>query len=289
MTPDYQLLADQQDITAAIADRLLSLRVTVSLRVTDESGIQSDRLEIKLDDRDRKILLPRIGAELELSLGYQETGLRQMGLYTVDEVSVEGPPDELVIRAHAADFRQSLKAQRTQSWELVSLSDIVSTIATRHGLTPIVAASLKNAMIEHIDQTNESDLHFLTRLGQHYDALAKPLQGRLLFVPEGEAKTASGKSIPAISLSRDQLTKWRFAYTDRDRYQAVIAHWHNMNTGEKELVQIGVESAEPVFTLRDQYPDADAAIVAAKAKLKALKRGEASGPPALLRCWVMSA
>jgi len=205
-----------------------------------------------------------------------------MGLYTVDEISVEGPPDELVIRAHAADFRRSLKAQRTQSWELVTLSDMVSTIAARHGLTPIVAESLKDAMIEHIDQTNESDLHFLTRLGQHYDAIAKPLQGRLLFVPEGEAKTASGKSIPAISLSRDQLIRWRFAYTDRDKYQAVIAHWHNVNTGDKEPIQVGEKNVEPVFTLRDHYPDAEAAIVAAKAKLKTLKRGEASGTITLL-------
>lgn len=271
MTPDYQILADRQDITAAIADRLLSLRVT------DESGIQSDMLELRMDDRDRKIRLPRTGAELELNLGYIETGLRRIGLYTVDEVSIEGPPDTLIIRARAADFRQSLKAQRTQSWELVSLSDIVSTIASRHGLAPIIADTLKQSMIEHVDQTDESDLHFLTRLGKAYGAIAKPAEGRLLFVPEGEAKTASGKSIPAVTLNRDQLTRWRFSYVDREKYQAVIAHWHNAKTGKKEPVRIGPDSAEPAFTLRGNHPDAEAAKVAAEAKLKALKRGTSSG------------
>ena len=93
MTPDFRILADSQDITDRIRDRLLSLRVT------DEAGIKSDTVEIKLDDRDALIAWPEHGAELEVLLGYQKSGLTRMGLYVVDEVEHGGPPNALTIRA----------------------------------------------------------------------------------------------------------------------------------------------------------------------------------------------
>ena len=39
-----------------------------------------------------------------------------MGLYIVDEVSIESPPQTMTIRSHAADMRQVLKAPRTKTW-----------------------------------------------------------------------------------------------------------------------------------------------------------------------------
>jgi phage protein D len=49
---------------------------------------------------------------------------------------------------------------------------------------------------EHIDQTDESDIHFLTRIGKGHDAIASVKGQTLLFVNKGEGKTASG--IPMI-------------------------------------------------------------------------------------------
>ena len=80
-TPDFRVIAEGADITAAIRRGLLSLSVT------DEAGFTSDKTEIKLDDRDGKISMPRTGAKLEISLGYKETGLVNMGIYVVDEVT----------------------------------------------------------------------------------------------------------------------------------------------------------------------------------------------------------
>ena len=78
MRPIFRILADQQDITDTIRDRLLSLRIT------DEAGNQSDTVELQLDDRDAKIQWPSHGAELEISLGAGENQLTRMGLYIVD-------------------------------------------------------------------------------------------------------------------------------------------------------------------------------------------------------------
>ena len=97
MQPDFKILADKQDITATIRDRLLSLRVT------DEAGTKSDTVEIQLDDRDSKISWPRHGAELEVLLGYRSEGLVRMGHYVVDEIEHSGPPSALVCLLYTSD------------------------------------------------------------------------------------------------------------------------------------------------------------------------------------------
>ncbi|MDA0782438.1 MAG: hypothetical protein O2942_09275 [Proteobacteria bacterium] len=171
ITPDFQVIADSNDITAAIRKGLLSLRVT------DEAGFQSDKATIKLDDRDGKIALPNTGATLDISLGYVETLLIRMGLYIVDEISVESPPQSMSIRAHAADMGQVLKAPVTKTWGKITLGDLVNNIAGKHGLTPRITDELSAFEIPHLVQTEESDLHLLTRLALTHDAISKPING----------------------------------------------------------------------------------------------------------------
>ncbi len=177
MTPVYEVHANNNDITAAIRHRLLSLRVT------DETGYQSNAVEIQLDDRGGAIHLPRKGAALEVELGYKETGTARMGSYTLDEVELSGPPDTLTIRAKAADMLSSLKQHKTRSWDDVTISELVDSIAADHGLEAKVGDSIRAITARrHIDQTEESDMHLLKRLSEEYDAESKQAGHLLLFV-----------------------------------------------------------------------------------------------------------
>ena len=268
MTPAYRILADQRNVTAAIRDRLLSLTLT------DEAGYQSDTVELRLDDRDGKIALPRKGVRLEVLLGYEETGLAEMGVYAVDEVELSGPPDTLTIRAKAADMRSTLKQQKTRSWHDTTLDQVLATIASEHGLEPKMPPPPPTIHLPHLDQTNESDLHFLTRLGQQYDHVAKPAGGYLLFVPRGEAKAASGRAVPPATIHRSQTSDHRVTLADRGKHRAVVAHWQDVAAGKQVAEHAG--EGEPVYTLRHTYPTAEEARAAAQAKLKSLTRGQAT-------------
>jgi phage protein D len=84
MTPAFQLFADGVDVTSRINDRLLSLTIK------DAAGHESDTLALEVDDRDGLVAIPREGAKLGCWLGYAETGLSFMGLFTVDDVSSKG-------------------------------------------------------------------------------------------------------------------------------------------------------------------------------------------------------
>jgi uncharacterized protein len=273
-TPDWRISAGGADATAKMRDRL------IRLNVSDEAGIESDTLEVVLDNRHGDIALPRTGAELAVSLGWKEAGLTEVGLFVVDEIRTGGMPRTITISAKAADMRGSFKAPKTKSWHEVTIGTIVSTIAVDHGMNPVVATELASVQIPHLDQTAESDMAFLSRLARQYDAVAKPAYGRLIFVPRGQAKAASGRQLPPVSLAYVDGTNWTVTLSDRGRYGAVTAHWHDQAGAERKSVTVGGD--EPTMTLPNSFPTEAEARAAAQTKLSSLLRGTAkltlSGP-----------
>jgi hypothetical protein len=211
---------------------------------------------------------------MTVSLGWQGPGVSVQGTYIVDEVELSGPPDTLAIRAKAADMRASLKAQKTRSWDAVSIGELVRQIAAGHGLKARVGSALRGVRIPHLDQTEESDLHLLTRLARDHDAVAKPAGEHLLFVPRGEAASATGQPMPAVDVRLQDVSRWRVTLADRDAYSSVRANWHEPDTGQLRTETAG--SGEPAWTLRRAYASASEASEAARAKLAELARGTAS-------------
>jgi phage protein D len=259
MRPEFQILADQLDITARLQDRLLSLYIT------NEAGFRSDTVELQLDDRDAKIEWPKHGAELDVSLGYRSTGLTAMGRYVVDEIEHANPPSRLIIRGQAIDRQRSLYSKQTRSWSNISSADLVTTIAAEHNLTAKVADNLADIQINHLDQIDESDGHLLTRLANHYDAIAKPASGHLLFLSRGEAQTASGQVLPVPTIPVTSIIRHRLTQAQRSKYAAVRAYWHDPTTATTAAVTAG--EGEPVYSLRHPYASAEEALRAATAKL----------------------
>ncbi|MDE0434054.1 MAG: contractile injection system protein, VgrG/Pvc8 family [Bryobacterales bacterium] len=280
MTPAYRIVVDgHQDVTAAIRERLLSLRVS------DDEGYQSDTVEIRLDDRGGTVELPRRGAELTVELGYDQApeserrnGLKPgrvpMGRYTVDEVELSGPPATLAIRAKAADMRAALKQRRTRSWQSVLLGDLIKTIGREYGLDARVADELAKIVLPHVDQTDESDLHLLTRLGERYDAAARPANGRLVFARRGAAMSATSGLLAAVRIAPEQAADYRVTLADRPEYSSVRAYWYDTAAGRRMEVTAG--DGEPVYVLRDDHAGEAAARAAAKARLDILGRGSAT-------------
>lgn len=242
----------------------------LSLRIRDQRGFESDSVEIELNDSDGKIQKPSKGAELQIYLGYDAQPLHFKGVFIVDEVSHSGPPDKLTISAKAADMLQSMKSHKTRSWDNVSLGSIVQTIAAEHGLQEGISAEFSAVQIEHIDQTNESDLHFLTRLAKNHDAIMKPAAGTLLFVKKGASSSVSGVALPLVTIARSDTNQHHFTEKGHDEFTGVTAHWHNMGTANREAVTIG--NTQKIKSLATPYTNASEARQAAQAEFDRLQR-----------------
>jgi len=271
MKPVFRVIADRKDITALINDRLLLLRTT------DKPGMDSDEFELRIDDRDGAVALPARGADIEIFMGYEGAKLARIGLYVVDEVEWSGPPDTIVIRGKASDFRGSGKTTRSGSWEDVPLSRIVSDIAQRNGWKPVCDVATK---VPRVDQLNESDYNFITRLARKHDCTAKLADGKLIVKPRQEGQTASGRALGAVTLTPKDVSRKQFRLGDHSTHKAVATKHQDKKTGKLQVVTLANDDAPdglpPVHTDRHIHPNKSAAEQAAKARLAAFNRSTAA-------------
>lgn len=276
--PDFsiELVSDggNQPLAADIGERMI--RVAVS----EKRGEAADQLDLVLDDSDGRLALPPVGARLAVSLGWlggggTTKGLVGKGTFTVDEVTAEGPSDTITIRARSADFTGGLRQVRTEVWTGRTVGQIVRTIASRHGLTPVIANELASVPAGVTDQRRQSDLAFLRRLGTAHDAVATIKSGRLLFAPAGQGRSASGREIPVVTIARAAGDRWSWRIEARQRWAGVTASWRDRGAARNSTVTAGNANPGPgqsVKRLRRRYATEAQARQAAQAEWRRLNR-----------------
>lgn len=239
LTPQAELTIDGRRFGTQAMSRI------ISISLTDKRGFEADELTIELDDHDGTLAIPKTGSKITLKLGYQETGLVEKGEYLVSEFTASGSPDRLSITARAADLAETLAEQVEKSWHKQTLYQIIDTIAKKHKYEYIISKDYQNTKIEHIDQTNESDASFMSRLAEQYDAIATIKNGKLLFIPAGESQTASGQPILPTTITRASGDSHSFTYSSSNSYQAVRAYYTDKKTGQKKEVIVNKDNAYP--------------------------------------------
>lgn len=267
-TPVCRVIVDGRDITSMVSARLSSISLT------DNRGLEADTLDISLSDHDGLLAIPPRGAVVRLWLGWSDTGLIDKGTYTVDEVEHSGAPDMLNIRARSADLREGLARKRERSWHEQTLGQIISAIAAEYALQPLIEVALAAVGLPHLDQTAESDLNLLTRLAQDNGAIASIKAGRLLFMPTGASTSASGLTLPHITLTREDGDQHRYLAADRNSYSGAKAYYYQTNSAQRLEAIAGTD--ENAKALRHTYTDRDSALRAAKAEWQRLQRGSAT-------------
>lgn len=267
MKPAFKITVNGSDITALIADRLLSLTVT------DEAGVKSDRVEIVIDDRDQRLAIPSKKATMTVAIGYADR-LVNKGTYTVEEVEMSNAPRQMTIRANAAGASKGSGARREKSYHETTLGKVAGEIAKRNKWELRISSGLSNIEIPHVDQT-ESDLQFVTRLATENGAVAKVAHGKLVIAPHGEGKTTSGRTLPSVTLLATDTVQWSCVESSRGDYEGVKARYHDPKTGKTEDAIDG-KDGETTATLPHTYANKGNAERAAKAKRGALQKGKAT-------------
>jgi uncharacterized protein len=259
-----RLFANGTDITSLISDRLLGCTLS------DRRSGEVDELSIELDNHDGQLALPDPGAALQVWFPEGDSFVA-MGKYQVDSVETGGSPITVSIRATSADITDSLKTQREQSWNDTTLGAVLTEVARRNNLTPLIESTLSNRVIDHLDQTTESDLSLINRLGDDHDAVATVKSGTLVFMPTGQGTTPAGTELPTVPINLTDCTSWRYTKT-KTTYSGVTCHFNNRAYARRDSVTVG--SADNLFVIRATQRTAQAARELADAKWKKLKRAE---------------
>lgn len=286
MTPQFQITANDVDLTSKIASRL------IRLRITDEVGVTSDQLQIDLDDRDAAIVMPPFGATIECSLGYKESGLSAMGRWIVDELEVEGPDRRLTLRARSANTPapvantnstsiSGLQARNNDTYTGLTIAGIVAKIAARNHLGAAVDPTIGAIQIAHRAQTGQSDNEYLSVLLELVNAGWKVQGGKIIVFQHnaGVAPSASGgtgQSIPATNIAPTDCLRWSATLTRRGSHRRARARYHDPQAGQDTYVEAVSDDAteeDTVDTDPAEYPNSDEALAAATSRVQRLDRG----------------
>jgi phage protein D len=231
--------------------------------------------------------MPSKGARIHVQIGWQESGLVDKGVFTVDEIEHSGAPDVLTLRARTASLIDTFRQPVERSFHDTTLGAVIEVIAFQQELKAGIAEALRGVKIAHLDQTRESDAAFLRRLGKKYDAAATVKNDTLLFMPAGRSKTASGRDLPVIRITRNLGDRHRYHSAERDSYSGVRVFWHDDRHGLRRSVVAGQPGNSK--RLRTTYANEADARAAAVAEWQRIQRGAATlelslaiGDPALM-------
>ncbi|WP_412057130.1 contractile injection system protein, VgrG/Pvc8 family [Bartonella sp. DGB2] len=213
MQPICQIISHERDITNKIAPYLLEVEVK------DEAANKSNSLTLTLDDAKSAghdgLTIPLIGTVIGVRLGYTEGEVRDLGSFTIDTIALKPNPRSLTITGHSADMHKTYRSAKSQSYHQTTLGTIAQEIATRNGFEAKLDRDLAKIVIRHIDQHNESDMAFAARLASMYDAVAKPVDGKLVLAKRGTAKSLSGTDLGVFTLKESMCSDWKFSYEAR--------------------------------------------------------------------------
>ena len=265
-----------QLINAESGQRLEAVeRAVLSLTVEESADSQSDSLNLRLD-ASRLQVLPRSGTMLEVRMGYAGQPLYMLGTFRVAEKSLSGPPFTLSIHAFADDFNAPWKEKRTGEWSDTTLGDILLEVAFRNDLSAGIHEQYMYEPIQYLAQTQESDMHLVSRLAERYGAYGTIKREGLFFhppiVPEEDI----------IRLELNGLTRFSFNWMDKPRYDTIKANWADVNSNISHTVVydgdgwLG-EAHGVVFELPTRFTSELAAKRALKAKWESLHRLKAHG------------
>jgi len=231
-TPVCIITANNKPLNTLISSRI------ISVTVTDNRANEADELSIVLDDSDGALELPKRGVKLNCKMGYLGEDIHDKGDFVVDETEWSGTASE---------------------------------VAKNHELTLVMTADLKAINLAHVDQTNESDLNLLQRLAKQNGAEMAVKKDRLLIFKAGSAKTASGKNLPAITLTRKDGDQFRYSEQDRESdHTGVSASYQDTAKAKREKAVAGEKGK--VKHLKGTFANKEEAERASAAKMAEIKR-----------------
>ena len=182
---------------------LLNQRL-ISWEHIDAAGFESDQLALTIDLEGLEGL-PSLGGKIGLMVGYRETEMVDKGQFKVTRLTPTLFPFRLTLVATAAPFSKDdetgFKQRRTASHGPTTLGGLFRELVLRHGFSPRVAPEVSLIKIDHVDQSNETDMGFLTRLAKKYNVIAKPYDDVYVLARPGQTKSLSGKILPNVTLS----------------------------------------------------------------------------------------
>lgn len=165
-----------------------------SVKYSDSLEGESDTAEITLEDSQHRLLhnyAPVRGTAIRVELVKTSWNSRAwtenlpeeilpLGVFEVDEINDSYPPSQCVIKLNSIPNSAKIRGiNQDKSWEQVNLSKIANDIASDAGLELFYDTS-DDPQVERIEQAQESNLQFLSKLCRDNGLNLKVADGKII-------------------------------------------------------------------------------------------------------------
>lgn len=185
----------------------------------DHGTGKADDLKVTLSDRDgrwRDPWMPVPGDKIKASIilhNWDKPGTRYAlpcGSFEVDDVSFAGPPNTVSFSSSSLPYSSGIKnEEKTKAWEKLTLRQIAGTIAKQAGLKLLF--QVPDVKYDRMDQTQQSDIAFLSGLADKEGAMIKVANGMLVFFDD--AQLEKQKPVKTIRYGQSDVKSFTFDHS----------------------------------------------------------------------------
>lgn len=242
LTPIFELFYEKKNITNDVSPYV------TSINYTDAEKGESDEIEITFEDSDKlwqSAWIPSKGDSLRLYLGYTNSQLLNCGIFEIDELNFETPPDEIIVKGLATGIKKPLRQKNSVGYENKTLKQIAQEIANKHNLT--LVGTVADIKVDRITQNKERDLTFLSKLAEQYGYIFKIAENNLVFysvetLKNNKANIILYKSdLSRISLHEKTSQKYKsvqVSYFDPKKKKTLTASAKNDSVVKGDVLKI---------------------------------------------------
>ena len=244
---EIKCIVNGKDISDKVKDYL------VTMVIVDNDGTDADTLDMTLSNYIKR---PEGQDEIKLWIN-----THFYGIYTVNETQTN---DEnlLNVSATSANFHKTLKTKQNKSYGETTLHALINKVAEKHKLKTKI--DFEDIAYENIVQEKESDLHFLKRMADKYDAIFS-IKNEVLIFRKRDAE------FPEFTIDINDCKPWSIKHIARKKYNSCTASWRS--TKENKTLSTSAGSGEPVLKVTGDYlSDTDAQLVAKGALAKSKRQ-----------------
>ena len=188
--PIFELFYNQKNITRDVS------QYVTTIEYTDIEHGSSDELSISFEDTEnlwKGSWIPTKGDSLRAYIGYEAEKLLNCGIFEIDELEYDTPPDVITVKGLATGIKKPLRQRNSVGYENKTLKQIANEIANKHGYT--LVGEIEDVKVDRITQNHERDLTFLTKLAEQYGYIFKIAEDKLVFYNVRNLKKADSTQI----------------------------------------------------------------------------------------------
>ena len=260
LVPIFELFYDKKNITNDVSPYV------TSIEYTDVEHGESDELSISFEDSEKLwqgAWIPSKGDCLRAYIGYEAEKLLNCGVFEIDELEYDTPPDVVTVKGLATGIKKPLRQKNSVGYENKTLKQIAKEIADKHELS--LVGEIADIRVDRITQNQERDLTFLTKLAEQYGYIFKIAENNLVFYDVSKLKGAKSTQI----FYKTDLSHINLREKTSQKYKAVQVSYFDPKKKKTIKASARNESVQKGDTLKitARCSDRKQAIIKAKAAL----------------------